>query len=58
MARGFGTTFGTGATDKIAGGTGITVGTTLSIAAWINRHGTGGGRSGHHSGDRRRHALP
>lgn len=43
MARGFGTTFGTsGTTDKIVGGTNITVGTTMSTAFWTFRNGNGG----------------
>ncbi|MBI3418622.1 MAG: LamG domain-containing protein [Proteobacteria bacterium] len=46
MARGFGTTFGTNANDRITGGTSVTKGTTLSIAAWVWRNGAGGGNVG------------
>src|ERR1043166_3499961 len=42
MARGFGTTFGSGTSDSVAGGSNITVGNQVSISVWIWRNGTGG----------------
>lgn len=47
MARGFGSTFGTSnTTDRIVGGTSITLGTTVSVSAWAYRNGAGGNSVG------------
>lgn len=45
-ARGFGTTFGTNASDFISSGT-ITIGTQFSISVWIAPHNAGGSGFGY-----------
>jgi hypothetical protein len=46
MARGFGSTFGAGSTDKIACSYAASLGTKVSFSFWLYQHGAGGGSNG------------